>query len=78
MSWFGYIGTLPAPRLSLGCGSRRGRCELKPFSILSFILVSADCAATRIAFFSAVALEDPWPTMQIPLIPSRGAPPYSA
>ena len=75
---FCYTGALPAVMVSDVGGSRLGRCELRPLSILSLIRVSANCAATRIAFFSAVALEEPWPTMQIPLIPKRGAPPYSA
>src|SRR5690242_9160246 len=75
---FRYTGALPAPTVSGVGGSRLGRCELRPFSILSLILVSANCAATRTAFLIAVALDEPWPTMHMPLIPKRGAPPYSA
>ena len=34
-------------------------------------------AAMRMAFLIALAVELPWPMMQMPLTPSRGAPPYS-
>ena len=35
----------------------------------------AACTATRIAFLIALGLEEPWQTMETPLMPSRGAPP---
>ena len=35
----------------------------------------ANSAATRMPFMTAFSLEEPWPTMQTPRTPSRGAPP---
>ena len=37
----------------------------------------ANSAATRMPFMIAFSLEEPWPTMQTPRTPRRGAPPYS-
>ena len=48
-----------------------------PRSIFSFTLLSANSAATRIAFLMALAFDDPWLMMHTPLMPSSGAPPYS-
>src|SRR5439155_22944805 len=46
-------------------------------SIARFTLCLQKSFATRTAFLIAFALERPWQTIVIPLIPSSGAPPYS-
>src|SRR3954452_22050591 len=45
--------------------------------IFSSILLMAKLRATPIAFLIAFAFERPWQTMQPPLTPRSGAPPYS-
>lgn len=44
-------------------------------SILGLILCSTASTATRMAFFTATPVEDPWAMMTTPLTPSRGLPP---
>src|SRR5262245_13816785 len=46
-------------------------------SMAWFTLCLQNSLATRTPFLIALALERPWHTMVIPLIPSNGAPPYS-
>ncbi len=56
---------------------RRRDTAAKPRSIDWLTPLSPNSAATRIAFFIALAFDDPCVMMQTPFTPSRGAPPYS-
>ena len=50
---------------------------MNSFSMASLTLCLQNSFATRIAFLIALALDLPWQTMEMPLIPSNGAPPNS-
>src|SRR5439155_13071595 len=64
--------------LQFFAGHRRpGRRAAISVSILEVIFRSTKSFATRIAFLIAFTFDDPWVMKQAPLIPSKGAPPYS-
>src|SRR6185295_7529688 len=66
-----------APRRPLRCRSSWLRSSAILSRILRSSLALENSIARRMAFWTARAFERPWPMKQPPLIPSRGAAPYS-